>query len=632
MRLNLLASAVLLAVAAPAFAAPQSDHSISIDPVVVTATRTAEPVSHTLAPVTVITRADIDRLQPESLQDLLTGLPGVAFSNAGGMGQQTSLFLRGTNSTHTLVLIDGVRIGSVSAGLAAFEQIPVDQIQRIEIVRGPRASLYGADAIGGVIQIFTRHGKAGQAPTPSLSVTGGSHNTWRGEAGLSGGSDHAWYNVSLGSQYTHGINSCKVGAGDVFAGCFVNEPDKDGYRNYNGLFSGGYRWDNGTELAVTGMRSKSFVEYDGSPYGGNMADNEQRVAGARLSLTPVDGWDVSLNAGQSKDLSTTYYQGTYYGVFYPKAPTGYANSRRDDASWQNAFTLAANQQLTAGVDYSREHLDSSTAYINDSRDNTGVFAQYQGRFGANELQLSLRHDHNQPFGNHGTGAIAWGYDFTDGLRLTASYASAFHAPTFNDLYYPSTPGYAPSADPNLKPESAHNVELGLGGWYTRWSWQVSAYQNTIDDLIALDANYTPGNISRARIRGVEGQFKGQWAGWLVHTYLTWQQPKNIDGSANDGNLLPRRFERSARVDLDRHFGVYGLGATLYAASGRYDDAANTHHLGGYGTLDLRASYRFLPHWDIQARVANVFDHSYETSWYYNQPGRTAYVTLRYRPH
>ena len=169
--------AALLLAAPGVVAAASPQNSTTLQPVVVTATRSAETLDATLAPVIVITRADIERLQPQSLQDLLTGLPGVSFGNSGGLGQQTSLFLRGTNSTQTLVLIDGVRIGSVGAGLAAYEQLPVDQIERIEIVRGPRSSLYGADAMGGVIQIFTRHGSAGEGVTPSLRISGGSHNT-----------------------------------------------------------------------------------------------------------------------------------------------------------------------------------------------------------------------------------------------------------------------------------------------------------------------------------------------------------------------------------------------------------------------------------------------------------------------
>ncbi|HEX7340786.1 MAG TPA: TonB-dependent receptor, partial [Rhodanobacteraceae bacterium] len=588
--------------------------------VVVTATRTAQPLADTLAPVIVITRQQIDLLQPKSLLNLLSGLPGVTLANSGGLGQQTSLFLRGTNSTQTLVLIDGVRVGSVGAGLAAWAQIPVDQIARIEIVRGPRSSLYGSDAIGGVIQIFTRHGTTGEGLVPSFRISGGTHNTWDSEVGLSGGGQHGWFNLSLGAKYTHGINSCRLGAGTLFVGCFTNEPDDDGYRAYNGLANGGWRWDNGTELAGNFLRTTSYVAYDGSFQ--NFSRHAQQVAGVRLTLPVTDAWTMTFNAGQSLDKATNFHDRVY---------VGYGDSTRDQASWLNDFALAPGQQVTVGADFQHDHIASDTAYLRTNRNDTGVFAQYQGQFGANEVQLSARHDHNSQFGNHLTGAVAWGYHFAHQLTLSASYATAFHAPTFNDLYWPTTPGFAPSADPHLKPETSHNAEIDLGARYAHWHWKASAYRNHISQLIALDANFTPGNISSATIRGLEGQLGGQWQAWTWDTYLTWQKPLNSDGSTHDGNLLPRRFERSARLDLDRRIGVFSVGATFKAFSGRYDDIANTHWLGGYTLLALRGSWQFASHWQAQVKLANAFNRDYETVYYYNEPGRTVMLTLRYVP-
>lgn len=633
MKKTLLAAA-LLCCFTTAYAADQNDAG-TLNPVVVTATRTAVTADDALSSVTVITRADIERLQPASVLDLLTGLPGVNLTQSGGLGQTSSLFMRGTNSTHTLVLIDGVRIGSVTAGFASLEQIPVEQIERIEIVRGPRSSLYGADAIGGVIQIFTRHGQPDGGVAPSLSVTAGSHGLFGSEAGLSGGDAHAWYNVSLGGEYTSGFPSCRMGAAEAMAGCFVDDARDDAYRNWNGAANAGYRWDNGTELAFTWLRSKSDVEYAGSPYGGNDAVNEQRVAGARLSFSPLEAWKVTLNAGQSKDLKTSYYQGTYYGTYYPLAQTGYVNSRRNQFSWQNDIALTADQLLTVGVDYQQEHAASSTGYLADKRDDTGTYAQYLGTFGRNEVQLSVRHDHNQQYGNHDTGAASWGYHFDHGLRVYASYGTAFHAPTFNDLYYPPYYGI-PSANPDLKPEKSRSAELGVAQQLGIWNWGVSAYQTRIDDLILLDPsqNYVPFNVSKARIRGLEGQLGANLDGWQVQGYLTLQQPKDVGNAgadANSGNLLPRRPERMARIDLDRRFGAFGVGATWYAAGKSYDDAANAHRLGGYSTLALRASWHFTADWQVEARLANAFDRDYETVYYYNQPGRTWYLTLRYSP-
>ena len=606
--------------------AADASNTSSLDPVIVTATRTPINIDESLSSVTVITHADIERLQPVSVIDLLNGLPGVTFAQSGGIGQQSSLFLRGTNSTHTLVLIDGVRIGSVTAGLAAFEQIPVEQIDRIEIVRGPRSSLYGADAIGGVIQIFTKHGNPGGGVAPSLSMTAGSNGFVNSQVGLSGGDPHAWYNVSLGGEYTSGIPACRMGAAEAQAGCFVDDPRDDAYRNWNGSANAGYRWDNGTELAFDWLRSKSDVEYAGSPYGGNDAVNEQHVAGARLSFTPLDIWKVTLNAGQSRDDSQTYYQGTYFGEYYPRTPTGYADSRRNQFSWQNDIALGSGQLLTVGADYQQEHITSDTGYLDSTRGDAGTYAQYQGTFGQNEVQLSARHDHNDQFGNHNTGAAAWGYNFADGLKFTASYGSAFHAPTFNDLYYPYGSG-----NPDLKPESSRSAELGLSQTVGIWNWALNAYQTRINQLITLDANYVPQNISQARIRGLEGQVGVNLDGWRLQTYLTAMQPIEDDSGPNNGNLLPRRPKQTARVELDKSYGNFAFGGTFNADGKRYDDAANLHRLGGYTTTDLRASYAFAPSWKVEARLANIFDRNYETAYYFNQPGRTWYLTLRYSP-
>ncbi len=620
MQTLILCAALALALSGTAVATPAPQVSSNINPVVVTATRSAEPVSESLAAVTVITRTEIRRLQPTSLHDLLDGLPGVSFSNSGGVGQQTSLFLRGTNSDHTLVLIDGVRVGSVSAGLAAFEQIPVDQIQRIEIVRGPRSSLYGSDAIGGVIQIFTRHGTPGQALQPSFSITGGSHSYGRGQAGLSGGTGHAWYNLSVGTEYIRGINSCKLGAGTVFAGCFANQPDADGYRSNNGLLNLGYRWDNGAKVTGNLLHNKSDVEFDGSFQ--NRSRHVQQVAGLALEVPILRAWTMRVGAGQNLDKATNYENNVY---------VGFLDSTRNHASWKNTITLAPRQQLVAGVDVENDRLSSGTAYTRDSRNDVGIFAQYQGSFGGNEIQLSARRDHNQQFGDHVTGGAAYGYHFGNGMTLRASWGSAFHAPTFNDLYYPSSPGYAPSADPHLKPEKSRSLELGLGDWQPRYSWQLSAYRTHIHDLIALDALYTPANVDTATIDGAEAQFKAHAGGWHLQTDLTWQRPINETHGANHGNDLARRIHASARVDLSKRWGRFSAGVSERGFSDRYDDLANTHRLGGYALTSIHAGFRVLPHWQVQARLANAFDRDYETVYYYNQPGRTAYLTLRYTP-
>lgn len=199
---------------------------VSLADQVVTATRTAQTASQSLAAVSVIDREDIERSQARSVPELLRQVPGVSLANNGGFGKNTTLFLRGTESDHVLVLIDGIKVGSASAGLTAFQDLPVELIERIEVVRGPRSSLYGSEAIGGVIQIFTRRGD-GQGAKPFFSAGYGTHQTLEGSAGVSGGAGNGWYSLGVSSFDTAGINTKRAGTAGY-------EPDRDGYRNLSG--------------------------------------------------------------------------------------------------------------------------------------------------------------------------------------------------------------------------------------------------------------------------------------------------------------------------------------------------------------------------------------------------------------
>lgn len=609
MRLTPLAAAMLGLAASPAFAA---DSENTLGEVVVTATRTARTTDETLASVGVITRKDIERSQARSVQDLLRGTPGLDISNNGGAGKMTGFFLRGAESDHLLVLVDGIKVGSATSGQTAFQDIPLDQIERIEIVRGPRSSLYGSEAIGGVIQIFTR--KGGGATTPRLGIGGGSHGTFIGTAGVSGGGKDGWYNLSISHNRTGGINACRGKPFPGGAGCYTYEPDRDGYRNDSLLLRAGHRFGSGAEVDLHFLQADSENEFDGSL--SNQSKGVQQVIGARATLRPLDAWRMQLTAGQARDKSNGYKNHVFYSQF---------NTERDTTSWQNDLTLGAGQLLTLGLDYQEDRIVSDTAYALRSRDDTGAFAQYQGSFGAHNVQTSLRRDDNSQFGGKGTGNLAWGYAFTDGLRLFTAYGTAFKAPTFNELYYP---GYG---NAKLKPESSRSFELGLSGKGTLGRWAINVFHTQIEDLIAYDSSiFAPNNIDRARIVGVEATAGVRLGGWDVNAGLTQLDPEQ-QGGRYDGKLLPRRARQSARVDLDRDFGAYSLGATVLAAGKRYDDLANTRKLDGYLTMDLRAEYKPAKDWRLQARLENLFDANYETAYLYNQPGRGAYLMLRYQP-
>ncbi len=573
--------------------------------IVVTPTRTAQTVDDSLASVSVITRSDIERLQARSLADVLQGMVGVTVANTGGDGKGTSIFLRGANSDHVLVLIDGVKVGSATTGTAAFQDFPLHLIERIEMVRGPVSSLYGSEAIGGVIQVFTR--KGGGVLTPSASMSVGSYNTRGATASLAGGGEQGWFNAGVAHTRTDGFNACKGLPG---VACFTNEPDDDGYRNTAFTLRGGYRFAPGSELDLHVLRAQGDNEFDGKFQ--NQSESVQQVIGAGVAHRFNDVWRIKLSAGQGRDESDNFKNDVYSSTF---------NTRRNSASMQNDLSLGRDHLLTLGLDRQEDHVSSNTAYAVTRRDTTGAFAEYQGQWDKHRVQLALRGDDNSQFGRHTTGNVAWGYPVRADLDMRLAYGTAFKAPTFNQLYYPNY------GNANLRPETSRNIELGLGGRLPAGRWSATLFDNRISDLIA---GFPPANINRAEIQGVELAANSRFGEWDVAVNLTLQDPENAS-AANQGKVLPRRAQESLRIDLDRRLGAWRLGGTLRGEGERFDNESNTRRMAGYALLDLRAEYRLATAWSLGARLENLFDVDYETAFGYNQPGRGAYLTLRFQP-
>lgn len=602
---NTLAAAVLSAFfVAPCLAAVLPPAGFTLDEIVVTATRTVRTADETLAATTVISRRDIERTQAQSVQELLAGQPGIAITNSGGAGKDTKVSLRGAQAGHVLVLIDGIKVGSATSGTVAFQDFPLDAIERIEIVRGPLSSLYGSEVIGGVIQIFTRKGGGDTSSSASFGL--GSYGTRQAGAALSGGGADNWFNLRASHFQTDGF-SVQNGT----------EIDADGYRNTAFTLRGGHRFKPGTELDVHLLRAEGKNEFDGTYQ--NEGESMQLALGANLKHRINDFWNTRLALGQSRDESDNFLNGAYKSTF---------NTRRNTLSWQNDLDLGARRQLTLGADYQEDKVNSSTAYTVSRRDNTGVFAQFLAGAGAHDFKLSLRHDDNSQFGTSNTGNAAWGMDVGNDLRTRLSYGTAFKAPTFNELYYP---GFG---NPALLPEKSKSLEAGLSGRFGVASapdtWGVNLFESRITDLIGFDGTTNPSNAS-ARIRGIEAETRVRLAGWQVNASLTLQDPENRSNTTNQGKVLNRRAEQSLRLDLDRSFGAWNLGGTFRAEGRRYDNLANTTKLAGYGLVDLRAETRLAKDWILAGKVENLFDKRYYTVAGYNQPGAGLYITLRWQP-
>ncbi len=584
-----------------------------LNEVIVTATRAEESIDDTLASVTVITRADIERLQAQSTQDLLSQTVGISVANNGGQGKITTLFIRGAEADQNLILVDGVRMGSTTAGIAALQDIPLDQIERIEIVRGPRSALYGADALGGVVQLFTRKPTPDSSWRPELSVGAGSHDTQRAAASLGGGNDRAYVRIGMNHLETSGTNSCAGFGAPIFVGCFTDEPDRDGYRNTSASLRGGVTIGAATDLEAFALLSEGRAEYDGSF--GNVAEFEQRTVGASLRQPLRGAWSLRAQLGHAEDDTNNLSDGATVSFF---------DTARTSASVLVDGALAQNTTLTAGIDYLDDRVTSDTEYVESARYTVGAFAQARWAPGRQEWLLSTRFDDNEQFGSEVTGSLAWGLEITPQWRLTASGGTAFKAPTFNELYFPNF------GNPALQPETSRAFETSVRYAAGATRATLTVYENRIEDLIGFDSNFAPVNIDATRIRGLEAEAKLQYRVLDIGLLAEWLDPENRSG-AFAGNVLPRRARERARIELGAPVGPARIGVVGQFTGERYDNLANTRRLGSYATVDLLGEWRMRADLLVQARLSNAFDRQFATAAFYPQPGREFFVTLRFTP-
>lgn len=593
-----------LALAAGALSLSALAQDDALPSIVVTAARTAQSVDDALAAVSVIDRKTIEASQARSLNELFAGLPGVQLTNSGGYGKPSGVHLRGTNSSHVIVLIDGVRIGSATAGGVAFEQLPLESIDRIEIVRGPASSLYGADAIGGVIQIFTRKGSA--QPQRRASLGAGSNTSYRASTGFSGQHDKTRYALDLSRFTTRGYDSTEAG-----------NPDRNGYRRsaLNASLQHAFSADNSLSLNLLHSAGDNHYDNTFAPTSQYRDDTVQQVLGARWDLQISERWRSQLSIGESRDDSQNRVDGS---------DTDRYDTRRHQFTWQNDVQITRALLLTLGAERLQERVDTTQSYLRDTRHNTAFFAQGQIDRGRHSGQLGLRHDDNSSYGGQTTGNLAWGYALGESLRLGASHGTAFKAPSFNDLYWPFI------GNPDLRPEKSASSELSLQGRLERGHWALRAWRTRIDNLIAWApdgaGNWLPGNVNRARIKGVELELGTQLHGWDLGGSLTWLDARD----ANTDKRLIYRAGETAHLTLGRQIGRLHAQADWIYLGHRYNDEANAQRIGAYGLINALAHYDLDARWRIEARIDNVFKRDYIDVLGYNTPGRTVFLGLRYQ--
>jgi len=581
---------------------------INANDVIVTASRTAQQKDNVIADVTVITQEEIERAGQSTFTELLQRQPGIEIGSNGGAGSISSIFMRGTSANQIVVLIDGVRVNSITDGATYFGNIPLSQIEHIEILRGPASSLYGQDAVGGVIQVFTKNIE-GQTRF-NAAVGYGSYNTRTAEAGFGGSYQGLNYSFSASSKNSDGFSSLKTNTSA--------NADRDGYRNLaaNGMLT--YNINEKNQIGIQLFNSHGHSHFDNRydiVYYDTQAELDQTSVSifSKNQITALWKSSIRLSKGTDKNDSDMSSGLNKY------------KSTQNQYAWQNDFSLPVGT-LTALVERLEQTLDSNTSYIGTKRNSNGVYLGYVVSLDKHNIQANIRSDHSSQYGTNVTSRLGYGYQINDYWRGSVSYGTAFKAPTFNDIYYPYD-----MSNPNLKPEQSENFEAAIKYHAQDQAASLTAYHNKIKDFIALDTDYIPQNYN-ATIQGLTLTGSQAWSNYLLKASTDIQSPHNTDSK----KMLNRRANRHGLLDVSRTWGNWLFDAELIASSARYNDADNPQKLAGYALVNFAANYKINNDWSAQCRVNNLLDKDYALSLEgngtpYNTPGANVFFSLRYSP-
>ncbi|MEZ8020621.1 TonB-dependent receptor domain-containing protein [Vibrio splendidus] len=615
----------LLAVAIASLLSPISNlhaqEASTDETMVVTANRFEQDVKDVISPITIVTKEELELSQVKSLPEALRNLPGVQV-NSVGFGQYSSVYVRGNSSRHLLVLINGVRIGSSTAGEANFSNIPLTGVERIEFIRGARAALYGSDAISGVINIVTDY----QQGENVKEVRGGmgSHGYYEAGVNVAGGlSESTWGKVSVSIDGDSGAVSARSSTDTT-----PFEDDKDGYDKASVVAELGHQINESLQVSLQGFYHQGKSEYDKTAWDSNFVNVEHPNAESESTLYNI--------AGKAK-----YIQGDYLSelTIALNADKGLdSNDMEDDsrfeserniATWLHSYQISEQFSLGGGLEWSKEKVSTTEGtYIKESRDNEAVFVTANYIVDALSTEASVRTDDNDSYGRSNTWQLGAGYALTSSLQISANVGTGFKAPTFNDLYYPD------AGNPNLKPEESFGYELGVSGYHETFEWQVTGYKSEIDQLIAwapVDPNNTagdwiPSNVNKAKMDGIESSVTF----YLDNVSNTFGYDYVDARDASTKKQLIRRSKHVGRWNLGYELSKWKFDATALYRGKSYEDADNTKELEAYTLVDFAAAYTFSEKLTVRGRIHNAFDEEYTTQETYNTMGRSYYLNATYQ--
>ncbi len=606
-RIAAVAPALALGFAAPT-ALAQAD--AALDPVTVTATRTPTRVSEAVAEVTVVDREDVENATGRTLPELLGRQPGIQYSSNGGLGSTSGVFIRGLEARHTLLLVDGVRLGSATVGTPSFENLPLPLIDSIEIVRGPLSSLYGSEAVGGVVQVFTRRSRGGLEPNAFATVGSDRFGQLGGGLAFASGAFDGAFQVA--HTRTDGFSATNPSA--RFG---VHDPDRDGFEQTAGNVRLGWQLNRDWRVEGFALESRGETQYDDGPGVDSRAKLSTGVQSLAVDGRVLDGWRSRLAYGRSTDVYDTIATASAF------TPLGATKTEQTQLSWENTFATPIGRLIALAERIEQRVSRPQQPYSVSERTIDAFGLGLAGEAGRHAWQGAVRRDDNSQFGGQTTGSLGYGFTLLPGLRAAASYGTSFVAPSFNQLYFP---GFG---NPNLLPEEGRHGEASL-----RWTQGAHTLRAAwVDNRIRgyIPSGPQPVNVPRTRIDGLVASWEGRWLGLVAGASYEHLDPRNVTDGPNSGKQLPRRARQALRAQADWLFGDWSVGGTVSAFSERYEDAANTTRMGGFTTLDLRLDRRLDRDWVAGLRVNNLADKVYETAFGFNQPGRAFFATLRWAP-
>ena len=588
------------AFAVPAGAQPQ---------IIVTATRTPVAASDTIADVTVLDRAAIQRSESRTLAELLSQQAGLQFASNGGLGKTASLFIRGLESRHTLLLVDGVRVGSATVGTPSLDNLPLEVIERIEIVRGPMSSLYGSGAMGGVVQVFTRRGTQGFSANAKLGA--GSHRYGQAAGGVAFG--NGVFDAAAQVQHTD-TRGRSASNPQVPFGSYND--DRDGWRQTGGSLRLGWQAAPDWRVELLTLQSSGLTRIDDGPGADARAELDNRHLALSARGRVMGTWQTRFSVSEAVDGYETLASAS------PFASLGEIRTRSRQLAWENTVATPLGMAL-ALLERTHEVVSRpGQPFAVSERDIDALALGLSGSAAAHTWQASLRRDSNSQFGGVSTGALGYGYALSPAWRVGAGLGTSHTVPSFNQLYFP---GFG---SPALLPEEGEHGELSLRWTAGEHSLRAAYYEHRYRGFISSGPQ--PVNLPRVEIDGVTLSYDGRWQALAMTASLDQVDPRNATvGNANFGKLLQRRAQRALRLGADWQAAGWSTGASVAAFSHRFDNTANTVRLAGYATLDLRADWVLQPGLTLGLRLNNVTDKTYQTALGYTQPGREGFVTLRH---